>query len=85
MDSIRSVYPKAVIEANRTDNYPIRVIVTVNVGTKTVEAWSGRQQSLFRKYSSQRTKSIAEIKANVKSVVDSMMKDSEDEEETQEE
>ena len=51
---------------NRNNNYPIKVIVTANVGGQEEQIWQGRQQDLFRKYSSNRQKAMAEIAAKAK-------------------
>ena len=56
------MFPDANVLSNRIDSYPIKVIITAQVGSTRIDVWSGRQQSLFRKNASQRKKSIAEIK-----------------------
>jgi hypothetical protein len=43
--------------------YPIKVTVSAEVSGQKLDIWSGRQQSLFRKYGSERMRSIAAIKA----------------------
>jgi hypothetical protein len=65
MECVRAIFPDAAIQNNRTDNYPIRVIVTADVGGKPVEIWSGRQQDLFRKYASKRSKALEEMKKSL--------------------
>jgi len=53
---------------NRVDSYPIKVIVTAQLAggnNKPMTIWSGRQQDLFGKYASKRTKSMEAIKANL--------------------
>ena len=51
---------------NRTNNYPIKVIVAADDET----LWQGRQQDLFRKYSSKRKKSMEEIAAKAKELIE---------------
>ena len=58
---VRTVFPGAEIIQDRVDVYPIRVIVTAHLNGKNMEVWSGRQQSLFSKYYTEREKSMAEI------------------------
>lgn len=50
---------------NRTENYPIKVIVNAKIGSSTVKIWSGRQQALFRKYRADREKAIKEMVQNL--------------------
>jgi len=64
-ECVREIFPDSVIEAKRTDNYPIRVIITANVKGKNWEIWSGRQQDLFQKYASKRKQAMANIQANL--------------------
>mmetsp|Transcript_34266 Transcript_34266/g.52616 ORF Transcript_34266/g.52616 Transcript_34266/m.52616 type:complete len:84 (-) Transcript_34266:282-533(-) len=64
-ECIRDVFPGAEIVADRTDNYPIRVVVKAQMGAQSVPVWSGRQQSLFRKYAKERKKAISAIKTNL--------------------
>lgn len=61
-ECVRAIFPDAAIQNNRTENYPIRVIVTADVDDKPVEIWSGRQQDLFRKYAAKRSKCVEEMK-----------------------
>ena len=60
-ECVKRVFPDAPITPNRTDNYPIRVIVNAKIGSSTIKVWSGRQQSLFRKYRADREKAMAEM------------------------
>ena len=60
--AIKQGYPGAEVVGNRTNNYPIKVIVTVDDET----LWQGRQQDLFGKNSSKRKKSMEEIAAKAK-------------------
>jgi len=64
-DAVQAVFPDSKIMENCVDKYPIKVIIEAKVGSTKVKIWEGRQQSLFRKNSGQRTKSIAEIKQNL--------------------
>jgi hypothetical protein len=57
------VFPQALVIKNCVDVYPIKVIVSGEVNGQKLDIWSGRQQSLFRKYAKERTQSIAAIKA----------------------
>ena len=59
------MFPDAPVVPNRTDNYPIKVIVNAKIGGSTVKVWSGRQQSLFRKYRADREKAIGEMVSNL--------------------
>jgi uncharacterized protein (DUF302 family) len=59
------VFPGSEITPNRTNKYPIRVVVTANIGSTNVNVWSGSQKDLFRKYASKRTKAIEQITANL--------------------
>jgi len=60
------VCPDANVVGNRTNNYPIKVIVTADDET----LWQGRQQDLFRKNSSKRKASMEAIAAKAKELVD---------------
>lgn len=64
---VREVFPGSEIVPNRTDAYPIRVVVTAETGGNKggVEIWSGRQQNLFGKNRSKREQSMAEIKSKL--------------------
>ena len=63
--------PDATIIRNCVDAYPIRVIVSAEMqGIGKLELWSGRQQSLFRKYGEQRRKSMSDIKAILEDLKD---------------
>jgi hypothetical protein len=53
---------------NRTENYPVRVIVTAQVDGKDTPIWSGRQQDLFSKYSSKRKASMDAITTKAKAL-----------------
>lgn len=50
---------------NRTDNFPIKVIIKAFAGGPEVEIWSGRQQALFSKNSQQRKRTMDEIVENL--------------------
>eukprot|EP00565_Helicotheca_tamesis_P009216 CAMPEP_0185732928 /NCGR_PEP_ID=MMETSP1171-20130828/17961_1 /TAXON_ID=374046 /ORGANISM="Helicotheca tamensis, Strain CCMP826" /LENGTH=83 /DNA_ID=CAMNT_0028402535 /DNA_START=136 /DNA_END=386 /DNA_ORIENTATION=+ len=63
--AVEEVFPGSKITANRVDEYPIRVIVTAQVGGTKIKVWEGRQQSLFRKNWSQRERSMQEMKMNL--------------------
>lgn len=63
--AIRSVFPSAEINVNCVDVYPIKVVIEAKVGKTKVKIWEGRQQDLFRKYSSKRSTSIQQIVANL--------------------
>lgn len=58
---VKNVFPGADIVQDCVNVYPIRVIVTAHLNGKNIEVWSGRQQSLFSKYYSEREKSMSEI------------------------
>eukprot|EP00978_Attheya_sp_CCMP212_P034396 scaffold143861_cov60-Attheya_sp.AAC.2 len=63
---VRDVFPDANITKNRTDKYPIEVIITAQkLDGNTVQIWSGRQQSLFRKNKSKRDEAVKVITANL--------------------
>jgi hypothetical protein len=64
-ECVRDIFPDATIQNNRTENYPIRVIVTADVDGKSIEIWSGRQQDLFRKYASKRSKCVEQMKKSL--------------------
>eukprot|EP00977_Amphora_coffeiformis_P022880 scaffold11716_cov165-Amphora_coffeaeformis.AAC.3 len=64
--AIKKACPGAEVVGNRTNNYPIKVIVTADDET----LWQGRQQDLFRKYSSKRQKSMEEIAAKAKELME---------------
>ena len=55
------MFPDAPITPNRTDNYPIQVVINAKIGPSVVKVWSGRQQSLFRKYRADREKAMTEM------------------------
>ena len=59
---VEAIFPGSEIIQNCVDVYPVRVIVSAHVGATNVKLWEGRQQDLFRKYASKRTKSIEDIK-----------------------
>jgi hypothetical protein len=63
---VKSVFPSAQIVENRVDKYPIKVIISAEIGGQKMEVWSGRQQDLFRKNASQRSKSIQMITSSLK-------------------
>mmetsp|Transcript_26611 Transcript_26611/g.37482 ORF Transcript_26611/g.37482 Transcript_26611/m.37482 type:complete len:80 (+) Transcript_26611:207-446(+) len=69
---VREVFPDAEIISNRTNKYPIRVIVSTNLDGKETELWSGRQQNLFSKYRSERTRAMNEIKSNLQALKSKM-------------
>lgn len=62
---VKEVFPGAQIVANRTDNYPIRVIVSAAFSGTNVEIWSGRQQDLFSKYGAKRKQAMQTMKNNL--------------------
>mmetsp|Transcript_18716 Transcript_18716/g.31995 ORF Transcript_18716/g.31995 Transcript_18716/m.31995 type:complete len:81 (+) Transcript_18716:110-352(+) len=62
---VKAVFPGCKINANRTDNYPLRVVVTAHIGGTNVDVWAGSQKDLFSKYASRRTKSIKQITNNL--------------------
>ncbi|EEC49288.1 predicted protein [Phaeodactylum tricornutum CCAP 1055/1] len=62
---VKEIFPGSQIVANRTDRYPIRVIVSVEADGKSVEIWSGSQRDLFQKYRANREKSVQAIKNNL--------------------
>ena len=64
-ECILEVFPDATIIPNRTDNYPVKVIITAKIGSNNVKIWSGKQQDLFSKYRAKRTRSVNEIKGNL--------------------
>lgn len=64
------MFPDAPVVPNRTDNYPIKVIVNAKIGGSTVKVWSGRQQSLFRKYRADREKAMQEMVDNLRDLKD---------------
>jgi len=65
MQAVKDVFPNSEVQPVGTNNYPIKVIVTAKNGSQNTKIWSGRQQDLFRKYASKRTKAIVEIKRNL--------------------
>lgn len=62
---MKEAFPGAEIVQDRVDNYPIRVIVSAEVNGQKMEVWSGRQQSLFSKYTSERKQAMAAIVQNL--------------------
>jgi hypothetical protein len=62
---VQAVFPDAKITENRTENYPIRVIVSASVDGTNVEVWSGRQQDLFSKYATKRKAAMDTMKNNL--------------------
>jgi len=62
---VKAVFPEATITANRTENYPLRVVVSASMGSTNVEVWSGRQQDLFRKYATKRKQAMDTMKHNL--------------------
>jgi hypothetical protein len=48
----------------------LKVIINAKIGASNVKVWSGQQRNLFRKYRSQREKSIAEIVASLEDLKD---------------
>ena len=63
--------PDATIIRNCVNAYPIRVIISAEMqGIGRLELWSGRQQSLFRKYGEERRKSMNDIKAMLQDLKD---------------
>jgi hypothetical protein len=72
---VRDVFPEANITKNRTDNYPIEVIITAQkLDGNTVKIWSGRQQSLFKKNRSKRDEAVKVITANLNDLKQSEQK-----------
>lgn len=70
---VRDIFPDSELIVNMTDNYPIRIIVSAELdGKKKMDIWSGRQQELFGKNRSKRTKAIAEIKSNLQKLKSSL-------------
>lgn len=65
MSSVKSVFPNAQVTPNRIDSYPIRVKIEAHDNGKTQTIWEGDQRNLFRKYASQRNKSIEEMVKNL--------------------
>jgi len=67
-ECVRAVFPGCKIIENRVDVYPVKVIVTAELGGRgrPMEIWSGRQQNLFSKYASKRSTSMTQIKENLK-------------------
>ena len=65
MSCIQEVFPDAKITPNGTNNYPITVTITGDVGGQKMKIWSGSQRNLFRKYATQREKSMQEMKRNL--------------------
>lgn len=62
MSVVKSVVPNALIVENRVDVYPVKVTITVDVkGQKALQVYTCKQQDLFRKYASRRTKAMQEI------------------------
>jgi protein subunit release factor A len=62
---VKAVFPDAKITENRTENYPIKVLVSASVGGTNVEIWSGRQQDLFSKYAKKRKAAMDTMKRNL--------------------
>jgi len=64
---IRDVFPNCEIIPNRTNAYPLRVIITVEVpeGDAAVLVWSGKQQNLFEKCQNTRRKCMHRIKSKL--------------------
>ena len=64
---IRDVFPDCEIISERTNAYPLKVIIEVESdeeeGKKIV--WSGKQQNLFEKYQNKRTKCMQRIKSKL--------------------
>lgn len=60
-DCIKSVFPDAPITGFTTTKYPIRVTIHAYIGETKTKIWTGKQQTLFQKNASERTKSIEEI------------------------
>ncbi|CAB9529341.1 expressed unknown protein [Seminavis robusta] len=64
---IRDVFPNSQIVSERTNSFPIKVIISVQDerdGDKKI-VWSGKQQNLFEKYQSKRTKCMQRIKSKL--------------------
>jgi len=63
---VKEAWPNSEVIPNRTNAYPIRVVVEAELSDgKMVEVWSGDQRSLFRKYATKREQAVRAIKANV--------------------
>ena len=71
--AVRAVFPKAPIENNCVNKYPIRVRITAKVGDgKETELWEGSQKDLFRKYATKREQAMAQIQMNAKKLQSSL-------------
>ena len=65
-ECVLAVFPNAEIISNRTNAYPIRVVVAAHTGSESdVIVWEGRQQSLFLKNRSLRIESMNAIKTHL--------------------
>ena len=62
ISAINAVLPGVEVKGIGTDTYPIRVRVIAPNGSVV---WHGKQQSLFKKYPSDRSESIEQIKKAV--------------------
>ena len=71
--AVRAVFPKAPIENNCVNKYPIRVRITAKVGDgKETQVWEGSQKDLFRKYATKREQAMAQIQMNAKKLQSSL-------------
>ena len=64
---IRDVFPDCVIIPERTNAYPLKVVISVENGANGDKqiVWSGKQQNLFEKYQNKRNKSMQRIKSKL--------------------
>lgn len=58
---MRKVFPKASVRTQQLRTYPIEVTVSAVGGGASTVLWSGSQRKLFRKYASDRVKSMKQI------------------------
>lgn len=64
---IRDVFPDCEIVPERTNAYPLKVVIAVESpgeGEKVI-VWSGKQQNLFEKYQNKRSKCMQRIKSKL--------------------
>mmetsp|Transcript_46261 Transcript_46261/g.51597 ORF Transcript_46261/g.51597 Transcript_46261/m.51597 type:complete len:87 (-) Transcript_46261:227-487(-) len=64
---VQDVFPESEIIENCVDKYPIKVIVTARISTqdKKIEIFKGKQQDLFSKYQTKRTRTMKQIQASL--------------------
>mmetsp|Transcript_16812 Transcript_16812/g.20181 ORF Transcript_16812/g.20181 Transcript_16812/m.20181 type:complete len:81 (+) Transcript_16812:38-280(+) len=64
---VREIFPDAKITSHCGNKYPIRVTITfVDADGNKSKIWTGKQQLLFAKNAADRTRSMNEIKSNLK-------------------